>query len=98
MAKTFQVLDGPSNWDLLLSLMGDQKGKPDYLRPTVTFTIKIGRQHQKIQVTVNGLERLDSRGNKWRIKGMAVTDITYSPCTIEFHIKKRKGSIRIDKL
>jgi len=104
MAKNYPVLKGPGKWKLLISLMGDQEGEPSFLRPTVIFVIKVGRKHEKIEVLVNGLKRLDSRGNKWQIVGEASFDLIFggllsaSPCTVEFSIKNRQGSISIEKL
>ena len=71
MAYRFNITDGPSKWDLILSIFdGDSSN-----RRKATFSIEEPEAHEKyprlpdLDFVINGATREDGSGENWLIQG-----------------------------
>lgn len=88
MATRRNIIDGPSKFDLMISLFAE--GGADYNRVSFTVLEVEGEEHTgEIHVAIMGMDRYDSGVNDWLFRG-------FSPCKIvhgSYSTKTRKGWI-----
>ncbi len=98
MAHRFEITNGPSKWDLMLSLLdGDSKNRRE-----VVFVVHEGIGHTEgMHVRIDTLEREDGSGESWNFKGRIpyiLRDfIASTEKKIEGHFstRTRKGHLRL---
>jgi hypothetical protein len=89
MSSTSTILDGPSKFDLMLSLFDGNSTKPRYAR---FFILEPGARESSnsIPVLISGIIREDGSGEKWIFTGY----IQGKSVTGYFCTQDRRGWIR----
>jgi hypothetical protein len=65
--QTFEISDGPSKFDVMVSLM-DRANVGSDKRRSAKFTVAHGAASLSIKVFINSLEREDGSGESWLFK------------------------------
>jgi hypothetical protein len=87
----YNITNGPSKWDLMLSLFdGDYRHRREAL-----FFLQLGTIKDAVPFLINELAREGESGECWNFKGLAGSH--RCECHGFFSIKNRKGWVQMEE-
>lgn len=90
------ILDGPSKFDLMTSLMQGRVGSAQTVR--FVLTMDDDGERVEVEVLIDSLKRVDGHGQEWEFTGYLLNDSVRSYITkADYGLKRRLGRIRIER-